>query len=151
MFFFDKRSALKQAKKVLANELTLGVPENVSKANGKRKYFGKNIHLNVSSAFYYEIHDVHHFSFRFEYHKNKYINFQITANDLNLTFTPNGMRMIQEQYPDFSFQFSSVNTYMEINKVPVPDIKQVGEVVSKLVQKWNNSGLYRLLLELYNV
>lgn len=151
MFFFDKRSALKQAKKVLANELRLGVPNNPAKASGKYKFFGKNIHLNVASAFYYEVCDEHAFSFRFEYHKNQYINFQITAKGLDLTYTPNGMRMIQEQYPDYEFLFDKSCTYMTINRVPVPDIKQVGAVLSGIVEKWNNSGLYRLLLELYNV
>ena len=151
MFFFDKRSALKQARKVIASELKLGVPEKPVKSNAQYKFFGKNIHLNVASAFYYEVRDEYAFSFRFEYHKNKYINFQITANGLDLTFTPNGMRMIKEQYPDYEFLFDKSRTYMTINKVPVNSVKEVSAVVSRLVQKWNNSGLYALLLELYKV
>ena len=151
MFFFDKRYALKQARKVFAEQLKLGVPENPTKSNRKYKYFEKNIHVNVASSFFYEVCDKHKFSFLFIYHKYKYVNFYIFAKGLNLSDSPNGMRMLKEQYPDFEFLFTEDETRMSIEKTPVPDIKDVATVVSQLVEKWNTSSLYRVLLELYEV
>ncbi len=151
MFFIDKRLAIKHAKKLLATELTLGVPYKAGGKTGKIKQFHSKYYLTYSSQISYLVRDQHSLTFRFEYKKGKTMRLLLTAHSLDLSYSQNGMKMIREQYSAFSFNFHKTHTEILF---PVRDVKNMKELKEKLsadIRYWNNSGLYNLLLQLYKV
>ena len=151
MFFFARRKAIKLAKQVILEELSLGVPDKVSKKLNKYKYFGALTNLSMSSSICYFFRDERPFFIRVEYTKSKKLNFSINASELDLSYSQNGMKMIREQYPHYIFLFDKRFTSMYLRNLPADNMDTFVKSLRSEIRYWNNSGLYKLLLELYNV
>ena len=151
MYFFDKYKAMKIAKKIFSEELELGVPKVVTKKNHKYKKFDKPVYASKFSWLTYNVYDEEVFSFKVQYNKNKSMSFDIRAERLNLTYSQNGMKMIREQYKHYQFNFNLGNTHMNVFRSYINTLKDFEYALRDEIKRWNNSGLYNLLLELYKV
>ena len=151
MFFIDKRLAIKHAQKLLKTELTLGVPYKVGGKTGKFKKFHSKYYLTYSSQICYLVHDQYSLTFLFEYGKDKTMRLSLTAHNLDLSYSQNGMKMIREQYGAYTFRFDKNCTQIFFPKRSVKNMKELQEKLSADIRYWNNSGLYNLLLQLYKV
>ena len=151
MFFFDKRTAVKHMKKLFTTELKLGVPTKVGGRTGKWKVMGGAYYSSSCSSLTYSVHDEYSFVFKCEYNKDKTFRLTITALDLNLSYSQNGMKMIREQYSAYTFFFNQPYTEIRFPVRKVSNMQDFKEKLSADIRYWNNSGLYNLLLQLYKV
>ena len=151
MYLFDRYKAIRTAKKILNEELELGVPKKATRKNGKRKEFFKPYYCGRFSSITLKACDERPFTFRVEYTKKHSLEFTITPENLDLSYSPNGMKMIREQYKHYEFTFYKMSTTIKVGNY---FLNNANEFIAKLreeVQYWNRSGLYNLLLELYKV
>ena len=151
MYLIKRYIAISKAKKILEQELKLGVPLSVSRKNGKYKRFSKPSYGSVWSWITYSVCDERPLIFEVQYQKDKTVKFSIVARGLDLSYSQNGMRMIKEQYNHYTFRFDKYETGMYYTKNYVNSIDEFVSVVKSEINTWNNSGLYNLLLELYKI
>ena len=151
MYLIKRYIAISKAKKILEQELKLGVPFSVSRKSGKYKRFDKPYYGSAWSWITYRVFDERLFTFEVQYKKNKTVSFVITAKGLDLSYSQNGMRMIKEQYNHYNFTFNKYETSISYTQTYVKNIDEFISIIKSEINTWNNSGLYNLLLELHKI
>ena len=149
MFLIDRYFVVNNARKILSKKIRLGMPKNTR--NGKIKEFGSNFYFSDLCETSIRLKDERLFIFKYTYTKGKKARLRITASGLKVTYSPNAMRMMREQYSHYTFTFDDHYTEIAFPERRVGNMKEMKKALEADIKYWNDSGIYSLFLELYKI